>query len=1483
MAILQVGTPITATNANAASTTLTSASYSVANNEVAIIAIQLPDTGTVSSITDSAGRSWSFINAANHSNSSCRTEFWRYVNTSGSTKTGTTTVNTASVKKTLVIGVYSGANTSDPIGTHGTTGGAQTNSPTVSINMNAANSWMFGSYATDGVPTFTADGSDTLVGENVTSGQGGSTNVRGVLVRDNTVNATAGSTLTTTGQWSSTFYWVAAGVELKEATVTTSTAQSTTGVISTLEQPQKFTVAVFTDLQTNATIVKSTTAVLTTLEKPLKSTVGVFTPLETPVTTIVKSTTAVSAALETAASAVYSIEYFNNLKVSSLPSGWSQVGTATWTYSISTGIAFTSAPGDPEKLLYTSGTGTQDREVQALVKMDNIADTGTENRAGIAILSDSAGDAINLVLRGNNSLSFLDDGSAWGTSTPIAPVQGESWWFKARYNAEEKTFYGKAWKDGTAEPGWMITWAWGANAVQTYSGLNGNSNTQVNRVSFTNFSISYPNHGTIGVVAELEANKRSTTAVFTNLENGTTTDKNTAAALTILEKSLQTSTTALLTTLEKSLQRSTTALSATLEKAPKNTTAILTTLERAGDKTTLAIFTTLEKSVQKSTTAVLATIEKAAQPSTISVSTTLEKGQGSTSAVFTDLVGNKLSTTAVLSTLEGTPLSSAAVLTSLEKPIASTVAVSASLEGSGFVSTVGVYAPLEKKTANNVAVLTTLEKAGQSSTVGISTTLETYLGYNKGNAVFFNGSSGKIGLTNSSTYKHTAELTVSFWMRTRSSTAPSTYYPPVNNGAYQTDGYQILLVNNSGTQRFHIRLNNSAATATTSSAIVDTADAVDTTQLHHYVWTFSNGTSKLYIDGILKKTVSHSAEYASIVYNVNRAMELGYDGSRWLNGWMDDFRMYGRVLSDTEVGDLYNNQIVDATSLSIHLPFNENSGTTASDISGNSNNGTLVGGTTWSSGLVAVDRPLAVLTTLEHPGTRITAAIMTTLESAAGYGTAAVVATLERSSSSTTAVFTDLVGTRQSTAGVLTILEQTQRFSTVPVTAQLERTAQGTVGIVTTLEESPDVATVGLFTLLEKSAQTSITALLTTLAKPETVTTAVLTMLEHTGVKQTVAVSATLERSGNTSTAPIFTTLDKLNNFSTVAIQSTLEKTTRATVGISTLLEDNTPSTMALLTELEGSGTAGTVAVQTVLEKKTVHAVAVITTLEAVPQYRTLAVHSALERVATNTVAILTTLEKVARTSTTALTTQLEGQPRSTAAVYTTLEKPGSPTMAVLSTLEKAGKQTTSILTTLEVPARQSTTAVFTDLVSRRESTTAVFTHLENIGSRHTVAVATELEGEPKSTVAIFTDLQVLNTKGTVPISTTLEATAPKVFMNYSMAAAPPSSLLKGQAFHIPSNGGSLRLNPNTDNSYGAIEASSSLSSFVSSATIFAMNGPGDSMFFYWGGASSPIVKTSVFGGYLVAFSEVENKVMLYFNGTLLASATQNFLNTGVS
>ncbi len=108
-----------------------------------------------------------------------------------------------------------------------------------------------------------------------------------------------------------------------------------------------------------------------------------------------------------------------------------------------------------------------------------------------------------------------------------------------------------------------------------------------------------------------------------------------------------------------------------------------------------------------------------------------------------------------------------------------------------------------------------------------------------------------------------------------------------------------------------------------------------------------NDVAKIFINGNLVKTCNDSMDSKTFYDPVNFGVTMSSkgDGGSDLGGifwgYMDDIRVYDRTLTDTEISEIYDSNII--SDLIHHWKLDETSGTTATDSVG-SNNGTLSSG-----------------------------------------------------------------------------------------------------------------------------------------------------------------------------------------------------------------------------------------------------------------------------------------------------------------------------------------------------------------------------------------------------------------------------------------------------------------------------------------------------------------------------------------------------------
>lgn len=117
----------------------------------------------------------------------------------------------------------------------------------------------------------------------------------------------------------------------------------------------------------------------------------------------------------------------------------------------------------------------------------------------------------------------------------------------------------------------------------------------------------------------------------------------------------------------------------------------------------------------------------------------------------------------------------------------------------------------------------------------------------------------------------------------------------------------------------------------------------------HLVGTYDGATVRLYVNGVLQGITA-----ALVTSTINTAGSAILDWRANVTGEdarADGVRMYSRALSGTEVGEHYVDVFNDESGLVCHWDFDEGSGGTVADKSGNGNVGTVEGGATWVDGL----------------------------------------------------------------------------------------------------------------------------------------------------------------------------------------------------------------------------------------------------------------------------------------------------------------------------------------------------------------------------------------------------------------------------------------------------------------------------------------------------------------------------------------------------
>lgn len=200
-----------------------------------------------------------------------------------------------------------------------------------------------------------------------------------------------------------------------------------------------------------------------------------------------------------------------------------------------------------------------------------------------------------------------------------------------------------------------------------------------------------------------------------------------------------------------------------------------------------------------------------------------------------------------------------------------------------------------------------------------------------GNAIVFNGSNQGVIVPNSPSLNITGAFSLSAWMNcTNFAGSLAEIISKEGGGA----GYYMWTA--SGGSAVHFGFN--------AGAFEIAAGNLSPNTWYHVVGTYdpAGGTNngKFYLNGsvIAVKTSALSPNSTS------GALGLGSNGSgnsQVFTGTLDQMMVWNRVLTPTEISNLYSANNIPTNGLVGEWNFNEDSGTTAFDISGNGNNGTL--------------------------------------------------------------------------------------------------------------------------------------------------------------------------------------------------------------------------------------------------------------------------------------------------------------------------------------------------------------------------------------------------------------------------------------------------------------------------------------------------------------------------------------------------------------
>jgi|GEM_PF-1774536 len=190
-------------------------------------------------------------------------------------------------------------------------------------------------------------------------------------------------------------------------------------------------------------------------------------------------------------------------------------------------------------------------------------------------------------------------------------------------------------------------------------------------------------------------------------------------------------------------------------------------------------------------------------------------------------------------------------------------------------------------------------------------------------------------------------LTVSMWIKVPNA---ANYTSLVKWGTGDSTGtYGVFL--SAGSIRIGI-----GSSAVTGSTLTSTAVfPVPSNTWTHIAVTCDGTTTNIYLNGIVRAT---STSTFTINLGTNGLSNQGTRGLTTDNGLEDQLLIYNTALSSSDIATIYNSglgtALIPLNGLLRRYEFEEGTGTTLVDLSGNGYNGTLFNGATWTTGLTPI-------------------------------------------------------------------------------------------------------------------------------------------------------------------------------------------------------------------------------------------------------------------------------------------------------------------------------------------------------------------------------------------------------------------------------------------------------------------------------------------------------------------------------------------------
>lgn len=219
-------------------------------------------------------------------------------------------------------------------------------------------------------------------------------------------------------------------------------------------------------------------------------------------------------------------------------------------------------------------------------------------------------------------------------------------------------------------------------------------------------------------------------------------------------------------------------------------------------------------------------------------------------------------------------------------------------------------------------------------------------------SIQLDGTNDYISVPNSASISPTTTMSITAWIKITGGNGTFRHIIVKPSQATWGGVYAVYAFRLNDGDRLNAWLND--ATVGANEILSNTSLSANSTW-RFVAFTYDGSTLRLYIDGTQDNTKALSASISTSTQPLSIGTRNTTDAAEYFTGIIEDVHIYSRVLSAAEITTLYGGGQPSTTNLGLWLKFDENSGTSAADSSGNGNTGTLQNGAAWSSDVPSVN------------------------------------------------------------------------------------------------------------------------------------------------------------------------------------------------------------------------------------------------------------------------------------------------------------------------------------------------------------------------------------------------------------------------------------------------------------------------------------------------------------------------------------------------